>query len=52
MLVREIVAADRDRHAAALLREVDRGLPGGVAAADHDHVATRLQMRASRSVAA
>ena len=32
----EIGAADRDRHGAVALREVDRGLAGGVAAADHD----------------
>ena len=45
--VREVGAADRDRHAAALLREVDRGLAGGVAATDDDHrlAAARCALR-------
>ena len=33
----EIVAPDRDRDLAVALAEIDRGLPGGVAAADHEH---------------
>ena len=45
MLCGEVVAADRDRHPAALLREVDRGLPGRVAAADHDHVGAAADPR-------
>ena len=52
MLAVEVVAPDRDRHLAALLREVDRGLAGGVAAADDDHGGARCRSRASRSVAA
>ena len=39
----EVVAADRERDAAALLRQVDRGLAGRVAAADDDRRRSRCR---------
>ena len=50
--VREVGAADRDRHGAALLREVDRGLARGVAATDHEHrmAAARAHFEIGRRV--
>jgi len=47
----QVRASNDEGHAAALLGEVDGGLPGGVAAADHDDVAAAAD-RASSSVAA
>ena len=41
----EVVAPDRDRDLAALLREVDRGLAGGVPAADDDDVGAGADAR-------
>ena len=37
-----------DRHAAALLGQVERGLPGGVPAADHDHLEARAALGLER----